>query len=92
MVATGTAKVDLPRQRLDITIEPLSRSRRLQIPSSVTLRGDFDNPKVITSPITATANAYAEALMLIPSLTLKMFGIERSNTQETRPCEAHTPG
>jgi hypothetical protein len=92
MVATGTAKVDLPRQRLDITIEPLSKSRRLQIPSSVTLRGDFDNPKVITSPITATANAYAEALMLIPSLTLKMFGIERSNTQETRPCEAHTPG
>ena len=92
MVATGTAKVDLPRQRLDITIEPLSKSRRLQIPSSVTLRGGFDNPKVITSPITATANAYAEALMLIPSLTLKMFGVERSNTQETRPCEDNTPG
>ena len=92
MVATGKAKVDLLRQRLDITVDPLSKSRRLQIPSSVTLRGDFDNPKVITSPIAATANAYAEALMLIPSLTLKMFGIKRSNKQETRPCEPHTAG
>lgn len=92
MVATGKAKVDLPRQRLDITIDPLSKSRRLQFPSSVTLRGDFDDPKVITSPIAATANAYAEALMLIPSLTMKMFGIKHSNKQEARPCEPHTNG
>ena len=92
MVATGKAKVDLARQRLDITIDPLSKSRRLQFPSSVTLRGDFDDPRVTTSPIAATANAYAEALMLIPSLTMKMFGIKRSSRHEARPCEPHTSG
>lgn len=87
MVATGDIEIDLKRQRLDATIEPLSKSRRFQIPASVRLRGDLDSPKVITSPIRATANASAEALMLIPSLTMKIFGIERSDKKQARPCE-----
>lgn len=88
MVATGTVSLDLPRERIDATIEPRSKSRRLQIPSSVTLRGSLDKPRVITSPIKATADAYAEALMLIPKLTMRMFGVEKSTRKQTRPCAA----
>ncbi|MEP1595347.1 MAG: AsmA family protein, partial [Halieaceae bacterium] len=92
MVATGKVEIDLKRQRLDATIEPLSKSRRFQIPASVRLRGDLDSPKVITSPIKATANASAEALMLIPSLTMKIFGIKRSEKEQARPCETSNSG
>ncbi|MBN7798430.1 AsmA-like C-terminal region-containing protein [Parahaliea mediterranea] len=88
MVATGEGELDFVRGKMDITLVPRSKNRTLQIPSSVTLRGDMSKPKTRVSPIAATADASAEALMLIPNLTLKLFGIKKDNRAATRPCEA----
>ncbi|MEH6517952.1 MAG: AsmA family protein [Halioglobus sp.] len=91
MVATGTVKLNLVEKTMNVELDPRSKSRRFQIPSTVTIKGDFDNPKVIASPITATADASAEALSLIPRLTMKMFGIGKNRPKQSRPC-APNPG
>ncbi|MCP5131865.1 MAG: AsmA family protein [Pseudomonadales bacterium] len=88
MVATGTAEFDLPRQKMDLRITPLSKSRLLQVPSEVRLKGDMSDPKPVISPVSAVADATSAALMLIPSLTLKLFGVNTGSTGNTRPCEA----
>ncbi len=92
MVATGTVMLNLVEQTMNVKLDPRSKSRRFQIPSKVTIRGDMDDPRVIASPITATADAYAEALTLIPSLTMKMFGIGRNRPSQSRPCAPTTSG
>ncbi len=88
MVASGEGKIDLVKSKLDITIEPRSKNRLVQFPSEVTLKGELSSPKTHVSPIKATANASAEALLLIPRLTMKLFGIEMNKQDRTRPCEA----
>jgi AsmA family len=87
MVATGVAKLDLVNSQMDVTITPRSRSRSLHVPSSVRLKGDFDDPRVTVSPIAAAADAYAEVLTLVPRITLKLFGVKRPKSRK-RPCEA----
>lgn len=85
MVATGSAKINLGKQTLDIELTPRSKSRSIQIPSSVRLRGDFANPKVTLSPVKAAVDAYAQVLTLVPRIASKVFGI--SKEQKTlRPC------
>jgi hypothetical protein len=91
MVATGTVKLNLVEKTMNVELDPRSKSRRFQIPSTVIIKGDFDNPKVIASPISATADASAEALSLIPRLTMKMFGIGKNRPKKSRPC-APNPG
>ncbi|MDA8752756.1 AsmA family protein [Halieaceae bacterium] len=88
MIATGKATLDLVEQQMDMTLTPRSKSRALQIPSSVRVRGPFSAPRTIVSPVTATADAYAEALVLIPNLALKLFGIKKNAPRSSRPCEA----
>ena len=88
MVATGSAKFDLVKKRMDVRITPLSKSRLLQVPSEVRLRGDMASPKAEISPISAVADATSAALMLIPSLTLKLFGLNQASTANYRPCQA----
>ncbi|TGD73621.1 AsmA family protein [Mangrovimicrobium sediminis] len=85
MVATGTAKLDFPQEKMDVKFTPLSKSRSLQIPSAVRLRGDFAKPQVTVSPIAAAFDATAEFLTLVPRMARKLFGAE-SNTSATRPC------
>ncbi|MFT6955103.1 MAG: hypothetical protein ACJAYC_000091 [Halieaceae bacterium] len=91
MIATGTVKLNLVEQTMNVKLDPRSKSRRFQIPSTVTIKGDMNDPRVVASPITATADAYAEALALIPGLTMKMFGIGKNHSQKSRPC-APNPG
>ncbi|MBA6412152.1 AsmA family protein [Parahaliea sp. F7430] len=88
MIAKGEGELDLVRQRLDITLTPRSKNRLVQIPSSVSLRGPMKSPKTSVSPIMTTANASAEALMLIPELALKLFGIKADKQKGKRPCQA----
>lgn len=88
MVASGQGTLDFVRGKLDVTLVPRSKNRLLQIPSSVTLHGDMTKPKTRVSPIMATADASAEALMLIPNLTLKLFGVKLGKEAAARPCEA----
>ena len=90
MLATGNAMFDLVRQKLDVTITPVSRTRSLQIPSSVRLRGDMSNPRATISPISAAADASAQALMLIPKLAMRIFGINREASDKgIQPCQAN---
>lgn len=91
MIATGKGKFDLVRETLDVRIRPLSKNRVLQFPSSITLTGKLRKPRTWVSPITATVDASAEALMLIPSLTLKLLGLRRDDAKPVRPCEALPP-
>lgn len=86
MVATGKAEFDLVKRKMDLRITPLSKSRKLQIPSEVKIKGPMSAPKAEISPINAAADATAAALMLIPSLTMKLFGISQSSSESYRPC------
>jgi hypothetical protein len=88
MVATGKAKFDLVRKTMDVTVTPMSKSRALQVPSSVRIRGDMSNPTPIVSPVTAVMDAYAQAVTLVPRLTLKLFGLSKKSKEQRRPCEA----
>ncbi|WP_157976386.1 AsmA-like C-terminal region-containing protein [Parahaliea mediterranea] len=91
MLATGTGTFNLVQQTLDVRIKPLSKSRLLQIPSAVTLSGSLQKPRTWVSPIAATADASAEALMLIPKLTIKLLGLGKDRSGPVRPCEALPP-
>ncbi len=86
MLATGKATVDLPQNSLDLRIEPRSKTRAFQFPSAVRVRGALDDPKVSVSELQATADLSAQALLLLPSLTLKLFGIGVDDG-DYRPCD-----
>lgn len=86
MVATGDAKLDLGKKTLDVKFTPRSKSRSLQVPSSIRLKGKFDDPKVTISPVAAAFDAYAEVLTLLPRMARRIFGSERRKRNE-RPCE-----
>ena len=89
MLATGKGIFDLPRQTMDLTIVPLSRSRSFQIPSKVRLRGDMSNPRPTISPISAAADASAQALMLIPKIAMRLFGQGgQVSDKGIQPCQA----
>ncbi len=88
MVATGTAKIDMVKERLDVTITPRSKSRQLQVPSSIRLRGSFDNPQPTISPVAAAFDAYAEFLTLVPRMVGRLFGGQRKREKSKRPCLA----
>ncbi len=88
MLATGSAEFDLVKQRMDLRITPMSKSRLLQVPSEVRLKGKMSDPKADISPVSAVADATSAALMLIPSLTLKLFGVDTSSNKKQRPCQA----
>jgi uncharacterized protein involved in outer membrane biogenesis len=89
MIATGKGKFDLPRQKLDLTITPRSRSRSFQIPSEVRLRGDMSSPRATISPVSAAADASAQALLLIPKLALRLFGAGGAPSNKgVQPCQA----
>jgi hypothetical protein len=88
MIATGKAEFDLVNQQMDLSITPLSKSRVLQLPSRVRLKGPMSNPKADVSPLREAADAASAALMLIPDLTMKLFGIKPSSDDSHRPCQA----
>jgi hypothetical protein len=88
MIATGKAEFDLVRQRMDLTITPMSKSRLLQLPSKIRLKGPMNDPRADVSPLGEAADAASAALMLIPDLTMKLFGIEPSSGKHQRPCQA----
>ena len=76
------------QEKMDITITPRSKSRQLQVPSSVRLRGSFDDPRVTISPVAAAFDAYAELITLLPRTIMKIFGAKRREKKSRRPCEA----
>lgn len=86
MLATGKATVDLSKNNLDVRIEPRSKSRAIQFPSAIRLRGALDAPKVSASALQASADLSAQALLLLPSLTLKLFGLDGPDDLN-QPCE-----
>ncbi|WOJ95760.1 AsmA-like C-terminal region-containing protein [Congregibacter brevis] len=86
MLATGKASIDLPKSKLDVRIEPRSKSRAIQFPSAIRIDGDLSDPKVSASALQAGADLSAQALLLLPSLTLKIFGLDGPGDQN-RPCE-----
>jgi hypothetical protein len=75
MRAEGRARIDLPGDRLDVRIEPRSKNRLVQFPSAVRLRGPLAAPRVEVSGLQATADLSAQALLLLPSLPLKLLGL-----------------
>lgn len=87
MLATGKASLDLPKNTLDVRIEPRSKNRSIQFPSAVRLQGDLADPKISISALQASADLSAQALLLLPSLTLKLFGLGGAD-DPARPCEA----
>ena len=91
MIAQGKATLDFPHKELDVRIDPRARSRTVQIPSSVRIRGSMKDPTIIPSPIAATFDASAKLLFLIPELGMKLFGIKPGNGDAANPCAAVLP-
>jgi hypothetical protein len=87
MVATGSGKIDLVERRMDMELTPRSRTRTLQVPATVRLRGPLDQPRVSVSPVAAAMDASAELLSLLPRLARSVFGMNES-AQARQPCEA----
>jgi hypothetical protein len=48
----------------------------------------MSDPRADISPVSAVADATSAALMLIPSLTLKLFGVDTSSNRNHLPCRA----
>ncbi|MFV0278223.1 MAG: AsmA-like C-terminal region-containing protein, partial [Parahaliea sp.] len=92
MVATGKGELDLGREKMNITVTPRSKDRLLQIPSNIRVYGDIRKPRTWMAPLAATADASAEALMLIPSLALKVLGLKRTPKTQERPCATEPIG
>ena len=89
MIATGKGTLDLSRRKMDLTVTPRSRSRNFQIPSEIRLRGDMSDPRPTISPISAAADASAQALLLVPKLAMRLFGAGRGQSQKgIKPCQA----
>lgn len=91
MVAGGKAMLDFPGSRVDIRLDPRARSRTVQIPSSVRIRGPMNGPSIIPSPLTATFDASAKLLFFLPELGMKLLGITPGGKRTAPPCAA-TPG
>jgi hypothetical protein len=88
MVATGKARFDFPAQKMDLRLDPRSKSRVLEVPSSVRISGEFDDLEPHISPIAAVADVYAEVITLIPQLAMKFFGtIGLDKHGEKKPCQ-----
>lgn len=86
MVAEGRAEFDLGRRTLDVALTPRSRSRRVEIPSRITLTGELASPRVWISPVTTTLDFTTELLVLVPRLFFKLLGIGRGDRFEDRAC------
>ncbi|MFV8817336.1 AsmA-like C-terminal region-containing protein [Haliea sp. E17] len=87
MVATGKAKINLGREQLNVTITPRSKSRDIQVPSEIHIRGPFKDPSITVSPMAAAFDATAELITLVPRMARKLFGMEK-HEGEKRPCIA----
>jgi uncharacterized protein involved in outer membrane biogenesis len=86
MVAKGSAKFNFKREKLDISITPRSKSRKLQVPSAVRIAGDFDDPKPDVSPIAAAADIYTEFITLVPRIAKNIFHIDPKHGKHASPC------
>ena len=75
MVASGNATVDLAARELDIRVQPRARRRSVQMPSSISVRGPLDAPRVRISPVAATMDTTAKILFFVPDLLLRLFGL-----------------
>ncbi|PLW82170.1 hypothetical protein CWI75_10290 [Kineobactrum sediminis] len=87
MIATGIGELDLPQKQMSLTLTPRSRLRTIQVPSSISLRGDMASPRTSISPVTATLDVYSEAMLFLPRLVLKIFGAGKPAETTEHPCK-----
>lgn len=86
MIATGVGEFNLPARTLALTLTPRSKSRSLQIPSSITLRGDMASPRTSVSPVATTLDMTSEALLFLPRLVFRALGITKHDKTARRSC------
>ncbi|MFN2327722.1 MAG: AsmA-like C-terminal region-containing protein [Chromatocurvus sp.] len=86
MIASGDAAIDLAGRQLDIRVQPRARKRSVQMPSSITVRGPLDNPRVSISPIAATMDTTAKILFFVPDLLLRLFGLGPDAEGKVQAC------
>lgn len=82
MIAKGKGAVDLVNGTMELHLTPKSKTRIGQIPNSITIQGDFDDPTVKVSAVKAGANLYSEILLIVPNMVMKLLKIERSSRAE----------
>lgn len=87
MLATGKSSINLGTNTLDLRLEPRSKTRTVQFPSDVKVTGPLSAPAIKVSALQTTADLSAQALLLLPNLTLQLFGLtpDRGGMQ---PCVA----
>ena len=86
MIASGTATIDLAEQQLELRLQPRARKRSVQMPSSISVRGALDNPRISISPIAATMDTTAKILFFVPELLLRLFGLGPNAEGRVQSC------
>lgn len=86
MIATGIGEFNFPAKTLALTLTPRSKSRSIQIPSSISLRGAMASPRTSVSPVTTTLDITSEALLFLPRLILRVFGIGKHDKTAQHAC------
>lgn len=86
MIASGRLSIDLPSRFLDVRVQPRARKRSVQMPSSITVRGPLDNPRIGISPIAATMDTTAKILFFVPDLLLRLLGLGRDAEGKVQAC------
>ena len=81
-------ELDLQSEAMDLTLTPLSKSRAIQVPSTVRVVGPLSNLQPEISPISAVLDTYSAWLTLVPQLALEVFGFKGSAANKRRPCQA----
>lgn len=86
MTARGVGEFNLPARTLALTLTPRSKSRSIQFPSSITLRGDMASPRTSVSPVATTLDITSEALLFLPRLVMRILGIGKHDRTAQRSC------
>ncbi|MDO8861846.1 AsmA-like C-terminal region-containing protein [Haliea sp. E1-2-M8] len=86
MTARGVGEFNLPAKTLALTLTPRSKSRSIQIPSSISLRGDMASPRTSVSPVSTTLDITSEALLFLPRLVMRIFGFGKHDKTAQRSC------
>ncbi len=86
MIATGNGEFNLPAKTLNLTLTPRSKSRGIQIPSSISLRGDMASPRTSVSPVATTLDMTSEVLLFLPRLVMRVLGIGKHDKTAQRSC------
>ncbi len=94
LVANGNTSIDLRNFTVDAAITPRSKRRAFQIPGTIKINGPLDDPSITTPALAVGADAYAQVIMIAPSVAIGVLdqtGIFGGGKREKKKAELASP-